>query len=153
MHSSHRKSHFSACSRSEAPKTASWLTAPSGFAENRFISTFFFRRRLPRSLSFLLSHGCTFLPAFTPRQSFFIESLTVWRDLGCGVNQVVGTRGRVFFRGAISRCAGKVAVAPPWSWQVPSKLTFTTLVKDLQRHCLLSEGDLVFMPRNSPTLC
>lgn len=139
VQSTHRKSRFSEHSRSEAPKTASWLVASSGFAENRFISACFFRRRLPRFLSFshVDAHSVC-IDIYSAWKSLFLYSFIFWRDLKCGVNWVVGIICRVFFNRFVSWFAGKVAVAPVLFCRDSSKPTFTTQIKELQRHCTLS---------------
>lgn len=158
VQSAHRKSHFSEHSRSEAPKTASWLTASSVFAENRFVSAFFFfRHRLPRFLSFSFSHmdahfclhwHLLFMAIPLPIQLHFFKRPWMWYKSGSGYYV-----HRVFFNRFVSWFAGKVTVAPVWSCQVSSKPTCTTQIKELQRHFMFSRGDLILMPRNFPPFC
>lgn len=89
VQSTHRKSHFSEHSRSEAPQTASWLVASSVFTEKRFMSAFFFRPRLQKCLSLTWIRISVYVDICSVLQSLFLFSVTVWRDLEYGVNGVV----------------------------------------------------------------
>jgi len=113
----------------------------------------FFRRRLPRCLSFSFSHvdarfclhwHLLCMEAPLPTQLHFLQRPRMWCESGSGCD---------LQRSSVSWFAGRVAVAPVWSSQVSSKPTFTTQIKESQRHCMPSKGDLVSMPRNFPPFC
>lgn len=156
VQSTHRRSHFTEHSRSEAPKTASWLIASSVFAENRFISACSFRCRLPRFLSFSFSrmdaHFCLHrhllcMATLVPIQLNRLKRPRMWCKSASGYYM------QGVFNRFVSWFAGKVAVARVSSCQVSSKPTFTTQIKELQMHCMLSKADQVLMPRNFPPFC
>lgn len=129
VQSTHRKSCFSEHSRSEAPRQLlgselQVFLQGTGLYQLSLLGTgsqdFF------PSLSLAWVHISACPNIYSACKSLFLHSFIFWRDLKCGVNQVVGVTCRVFFNQFLGWFVGKGAFAPVWSCLVfpnsPSQL-------------------------------